>query len=107
MPTWPTSSLTQDLQAEIVAPGATCPPWMPPRPPWGSAGADLQVHPVPDRGGRCVLVVACGNARVDVQRVEALTGIVGLKLAKPDVVLAMTGYPAGGTPPMGHRERFR
>ena len=56
--------------------------------------------------GRCVMVVACGNARVDVKRVEALTGIVQLKLAKPDVVLAKTGYPAGGTPPVGHRERF-
>jgi Cys-tRNA(Pro)/Cys-tRNA(Cys) deacylase len=52
------------------------------------------------------MVVACGNARVDVKRVEALTGIVRLKLAKPDVVLAKTGDPAGGTPPVGHRERF-
>ncbi|OGB94139.1 MAG: hypothetical protein A2Z31_03700 [candidate division NC10 bacterium RBG_16_65_8] len=55
---------------------------------------------------RCVLVVACGNARVDVKRIEGLTGIVGLKLAKPDVVFAKTGYPAGGTPPVGHRERI-
>jgi prolyl-tRNA editing enzyme YbaK/EbsC (Cys-tRNA(Pro) deacylase) len=52
-----------------------------------------------------VLVVASGNARVDVRRVETLTGIVNLKLAKPAVVFAKTGYPAGGTPPVGHRER--
>jgi Cys-tRNA(Pro)/Cys-tRNA(Cys) deacylase len=29
-----------------------------------------------------------------------------LKLAKPDVVFAKTGYPAGGTPAVGHREKF-
>jgi prolyl-tRNA editing enzyme YbaK/EbsC (Cys-tRNA(Pro) deacylase) len=56
--------------------------------------------------GRCVMVVACGNARINIQRVQDLTGIFGLKLAKPDVVLAKTGYPAGGTPPVGHREKF-
>jgi prolyl-tRNA editing enzyme YbaK/EbsC (Cys-tRNA(Pro) deacylase) len=43
---------------------------------------------------------------VDLGRVERLTGIIGLKLATPDVVSAKTGYPAGGTPPVGHRERF-
>jgi Cys-tRNA(Pro)/Cys-tRNA(Cys) deacylase len=43
---------------------------------------------------------------VDIKRVQDLTGILGLRLAKPDVVLAKTGYPAGGTPPVGHRERF-
>jgi len=31
---------------------------------------------------------------------------VNLKLAKPEVVFAKTGYPAGGTPPLGHRERI-
>lgn len=29
-----------------------------------------------------------------------------MKLAKPGVVFAKTGYPAGGTPPVGHREKF-
>ena len=95
------------LQAEIVAPGAHMP----------TVDAAASAMGVPAEqifksilfqspAGRCVLVVACGNARVDVRRVEGLTGIVNLKLAKPDVVLAKTGYPAGGTPPVGHRERI-
>ena len=99
--------LAHDLRAEIVAPGAHMP----------TVDAAASAMGVPAEqifksilfqslAGRCVLVVACGNARVDVGRVEGLTGIVNLKLAKPDVVLAKTGYPAGGTPPVGHRERI-
>ena len=99
--------LEHDLRAEIVAPGAHMPTV-------SAAAAAMAVAPEQifksilfhSPAGRCVLAVACGNARVDVKRIESLTGIVGLKLAKPDVVLAKTGYPAGGTPPVGHRERF-
>lgn len=97
----------QDLKAEMVAPGVHMPTV-------DAAAAAMGVAPeqifksilFESPAGRCVMVVACGNARVDVKRVEALSGIVGLKLAKPDVVLAKTGYPAGGTPPVGHREQF-
>jgi Cys-tRNA(Pro) deacylase len=99
--------LKEDLKAEMVAPGVHMPTV-------DAAAAAIGVVPeqifksilFQSPAGRCVMVVACGNARVDVKRVEALTGIVRLKLAKPDVVLAKTGYPAGGTPPVGHRERF-
>ena len=95
------------LEAQIVAPGV-------PMPTVAAAAEAMGVPPeqifksllFQAPAGGCVMVVACGSARVDVKRVEALTGIVGLKLAKPDVVLAKTGYPAGGTPPVGHRERF-
>jgi prolyl-tRNA editing enzyme YbaK/EbsC (Cys-tRNA(Pro) deacylase) len=95
------------LEAQIVAPGAHMPTV-------DTAAAAVGVPPeqifksilFQSPAGRCVLVVASGNARVDLQRVQALTGILGLKLAKPDVVFARTGYPAGGTPPVGHRERF-
>lgn len=97
----------QGLQAEIVAPGAHMPTV-------DAAAAAMGVPPeqifksilFQSPAGRCVMVVASGNARVDLRRVEALTGIVNLKLAKPAVVFAKTGYPAGGTPPVGHRERF-
>lgn len=58
------------------------------------------------RDGTCVLAVACGDARVDARRLESLTGLAGLRLATPAVALAVTGYPAGGTPPVGHRERI-
>lgn len=99
--------VAQKLDAELIAPGVLMPTV-------NAAAAAMGVAPeqifksllFQSPAGRCVLVVACGNARVDVARVETLTGIVGLKLAKPDVVLDRTGYPAGGTPPVGHRERF-
>ena len=99
--------LEHGLQAEIVAPGAHMPTV-------DAAAAAMKVAPeqifksilFQSLAGRCVMVVACGNARINVQRVQELTGIFGLKLAKPDVVLARTGYPAGGTPPVGHREKF-
>jgi len=93
--------------AEIVEPGV-------PMPTVDAAAAAMGVAPerifksilFQAKDGRCVMVVACGNGRVDVKRIQGLTGLHGLKLAKPDVVLAETGYPAGGTPPVGHRESF-
>jgi len=95
------------LQAEIIAPGAHMPTV-------DAAATALGVSPdqifksvlFQARDGQCVMVIACGNGRVDLQRVQAITGLCGLRLAKPDVVFARTGYPAGGTPPVGHREKF-
>ncbi|MFI5338832.1 MAG: aminoacyl-tRNA deacylase [Candidatus Methylomirabilales bacterium] len=99
--------LEHDLQAEIIAPGAHMPTV-------DAAAAAVGVVPeqifksilFQAKDGRCVMVIACGNGRVDLGRVRAITGLEGLKLAKPDVVFAKTGYPAGGTPPVGHREKF-
>ncbi len=99
--------LDHDLQAEIIAPGAHMPTV-------DAAAAAMKVAPeqifksilFQAKDGRCVMVIACGNGRVDLGRVGAITGLEGLKLAKPDVVFAETGYPAGGTPPVGHREKF-
>ncbi|MCC7358773.1 MAG: YbaK/EbsC family protein [Anaerolineales bacterium] len=56
-----------------------------------------------------VLVIANGLARVDDRRVAAHLGVSRrkLKLAGPDEVLAHTGYPVGGVPPLGHRTRLR
>lgn len=97
----------QGLDAEIVAPGV-------PMPTVAAAAAVLGVAPerifksilFAARDGRCVMAVACGNGRVDLGRLAALTGLAGLRLASPEVALRVTGYPAGGTPPIGHRERF-
>ena len=99
--------LGQDLQAEIIAPGTHMPTV-------DAAAAALGVSPdqifksvlFQAGDGQCVMVIACGNGRVDLQRVQAITGLGGLRLAKPDVVFAKTGYPAGGTPPVGHREKL-
>ena len=99
--------MEHDLQAEIVSPGAHMATV-------DTAAATMQVAPeqifksilFQAKNGECVMVIACGNGRVDLTRVQAITGLLGLKLAKPDVVYAKTGYPAGGTPPVGHREKF-
>jgi Cys-tRNA(Pro)/Cys-tRNA(Cys) deacylase len=99
--------LEQDLQADVVAPGAHMPTVEAAATAMGVASEHIFKSILfQSPAGRCVLVVACGSTRVDIRRVEGLTGILGLKLAKPDVVFARTGYPAGGTPPVGHRERF-
>ena len=97
----------QGLDAEIVSPGV-------PMPTVDAAAAALGVAPerifksilFAARDGRCAMAVACGMTRVDTQRLAALTGMSGLRLASPEVALRVTGYPAGGTPPVGHRERF-
>jgi prolyl-tRNA editing enzyme YbaK/EbsC (Cys-tRNA(Pro) deacylase) len=93
------------LEAEIVAPGV-------PMPTVDTAAAAMGVAPeqifksirFQARDGHCVLVVASGNERIDVPRVETLTGLRGLQLAKPGVARAVTGFSPGGTPPVGHRE---
>ncbi len=98
---------THQIEAEIIDPGV-------PMPTVDAAAAAMGVSSerifksilFQSLAGRCVLVVACGDARVNIARVAELTGVHGLRLAKPAVVLARTGYPAGGTPPIGHRERF-
>jgi prolyl-tRNA editing enzyme YbaK/EbsC (Cys-tRNA(Pro) deacylase) len=95
------------LDAEMVSPGV-------PMPTVDAAAAALGVAPecifksilFESRDGRCAMAIACGKARVDAKRLEALTRLTGLRLASPEVALRVTGYPAGGTPPVGHRERF-
>jgi Cys-tRNA(Pro) deacylase len=97
----------QGIDAEIVAPGAEMPTVE-------AAAATLGVPPerifksilFQAKDGACAMAIACGKARVDARRLEALTGLSRLRLASSDVALAVTGYPAGGTPPVGHRERF-
>ena len=97
----------QNLEAELIAPGV-------PMPTVDAAAAAMGVAPgqifksilFQAADGRCVLVIACGTGRVSLDRVTALTGLERLRLAKPDLVLAATGYPAGGTPPVGHRRAF-
>jgi Cys-tRNA(Pro)/Cys-tRNA(Cys) deacylase len=97
----------QAIDAEIVSPGV-------PMPTVDAAAAALGVPPerifksilFAARDGRCAMAIACGKARVDAARLAALTGMDGLRLASPEVALRVTGYPAGGTPPVGHRERF-
>jgi prolyl-tRNA editing enzyme YbaK/EbsC (Cys-tRNA(Pro) deacylase) len=59
------------------------------------------------RDGEWVLVIAAGTARVGFKKLAAATGKDRWRLATPEVVQAVTGYPAGGTPPVGHAQRLR
>ena len=59
------------------------------------------------KSGSLVLVVAPGTGRVDTKKLSQVTGIDGWRLAKPDVVLEVTGYPVGGTPPVGLKQKIR
>lgn len=59
------------------------------------------------KGGGVVMVVVAGKAEVSPARLQELTGVKGWKLAKPTVVAQVTGYPAGGLPPIGHKTRLR
>ncbi len=59
------------------------------------------------KDGECVLVIAAGTARVDAKKLAAVMGKDRWRLAAPDVVQVVTGYPAGGTPPIGHASKVR
>ena len=59
------------------------------------------------KNGSLVLVVAPGTGRIDTKKLAQVTGTDGWRLAKPDVVLEATGYPAGGTPPVGLKQKIR
>jgi Cys-tRNA(Pro) deacylase len=58
------------------------------------------------KSGDLVLAVLCGSSKVSRQRLRAVTGLSGVELADPAVVLQRTGYPAGGTPPVGHLSKL-
>jgi len=98
---------TLGLEAEIVAPGV-------PMPTVDAAATAMAVAPerifksvlFQSADGTCVMAIACGRGRIDAKRLAALAGTTRLRLAPPEVVLEVTGYPAGGTPPVGHRARF-
>ncbi len=51
-----------------------------------------------------VLIIASGETLVDRVRVAARYGVgkKQIKLADPETVLRLTGYPVGGVPPFGH-----
>ncbi len=54
------------------------------------------------KDGRLVLAIVAGSARVDRALLAASAGLPPLRLADPAIVLAATGYPAGGVAPIAH-----
>lgn len=97
--------LRAEIDAEIVVPGV-------PTPTVPDAARALGVDEArivksllfADREGNVVLAIAPGTTKVNRDRLSLSAGLAPLSLASPDVVLARTGYPAGGTPPVGHVE---
>ena len=93
------------VAVELVAPGV-------PMPTVPLAAAAIGVRPeqilktllFEDGDGGYVVAIACGTARVDRGRLAAAVGRARLRLAGAETVLAVTGYPAGGVPPLGHRQ---
>jgi prolyl-tRNA editing enzyme YbaK/EbsC (Cys-tRNA(Pro) deacylase) len=54
---------------------------------------------------REIIVIGNGESRVDTRALAEHLGVgrKRVKLASPEVVLDLLGYPAGGVPPFGHR----
>ena len=92
------------IDAELVAPGVRMPTV-----PLAAAAIGVREDQIlksllfKDRGGRLVVAIACGTERVDRDLLAAASGLDRPRLADAATVLATTGYPAGGVPPVGHR----
>ncbi len=54
--------------------------------------------------GDCVAAIASGTGRIDRGKLADVAGFPALKMAAPEVVLRVTGFPAGGVSPVGHTE---
>jgi prolyl-tRNA editing enzyme YbaK/EbsC (Cys-tRNA(Pro) deacylase) len=54
------------------------------------------------KSGNVALVIASGIFPVDPTAIAEASGLVQPRLARPAKVLELTGYPAGGVPPVGH-----
>src|SRR5215211_6049388 len=54
------------------------------------------------KAGNVVLVIASGIFPVDPTAIAEASGLVEPRLARTSKVLQLTGYPAGGVPPVGH-----
>jgi Cys-tRNA(Pro) deacylase len=97
-----------EVDAEIVAPGAAT-PTVP------AAAAALGVAPgqiiksllFASKGGDAALVILCGDRQVDRRRLAEASGLRQPELAPPEMVLRLTGYRVGGTPPVGHATPLR
>lgn len=93
------------VEAEIISPG-TATPTVTAAAEALSVSEDQIIKSLlfQDRGeGDCVLAIAAGNTKIDTNKLAEVAGIRKLKLARPEVVEEVLGYPVGGTPPIGHR----
>lgn len=94
-----------EIHARMIEPGV-------PTPTVADAAAAIGVDPrqiiksllFTDGRDEVVLAVLSGSSRVDRLRLADVAGLSRVKMAPAELVLARTGYPAGGTPPVGHIE---
>jgi Cys-tRNA(Pro) deacylase len=56
-----------------------------------------------DRGGTYARVIACGSRRIDRTALAEAAGLERPKMASAEMVLDVTGWPAGGVAPVGSR----
>ncbi|CAN5770636.1 YbaK/EbsC family protein [soil metagenome] len=60
-----------------------------------------------NKEGTTVVAIAAGLSRIEVALLSRATGFPSLKLARPDFVFSLLGYPAGGVPPIGLPQHIR
>jgi prolyl-tRNA editing enzyme YbaK/EbsC (Cys-tRNA(Pro) deacylase) len=91
-----------DIDAEFIAPGVP----MPTVPAAAAAiGAReeqiLKTVLFGNKTGEYAIAIASGPRRIDRALLGEIVGVAGLRVASPDEVLAITGFPAGGVAPVG------
>ena len=57
-------------------------------------------------GGKLVVAIVKGEHRASTSRVAKALGIPRPRVANPDEILELTGYPVGGTPAFGYDAIF-
>jgi Cys-tRNA(Pro)/Cys-tRNA(Cys) deacylase len=57
--------------------------------------------------GEVLVAVLPGDKRVDFKAVARVAGCAKVSFASPEVALRETGYPPGGTPPLGYPKPLR
>ena len=57
-------------------------------------------------GGKLVVAIVKGEHRASTSRVGKALGIPRPRIANPDEILELTGYPVGGTPAFGYEATF-
>jgi len=57
-------------------------------------------------GGKLVVAIVKGEHRASTSRVAKALGIPKPRIARPDEILELTGYPVGGTPAFGYEATF-
>jgi prolyl-tRNA editing enzyme YbaK/EbsC (Cys-tRNA(Pro) deacylase) len=57
-------------------------------------------------GGKLVVAIVKGEHRASASRVARALGIPRPRVANPDEILELTGYPVGGTPAFGYDAIF-